>query len=55
VITLPKGEGQTSTGNTYSFSGYVTDSPVPETSYDKSITFKATIKANTVITVVVGS
>jgi hypothetical protein len=55
VITLPKGEGQTSTGNTYSFSGFVTDAPMPDTSFDKSITFKTTIKANTVITVTVGS
>jgi hypothetical protein len=55
VLTLLKGEGQTSTGTPLTFSGYVNDAPFPEISFDKALTFKSTITATTEIVVAYGS
>jgi len=55
VLTLVKGEAQATAGTSFTFSGYVTDPPYPDMSVDKAMTFKATILANTAITVGYGS
>jgi hypothetical protein len=54
-LQLPKAPGQTTSGNLYAFSGYVQDYPAPEVSFDKTVTFKCTIKLNTLLTVTPGS
>jgi hypothetical protein len=56
VVTLPKGEGQATTGTSFSFSGFVTDPPFPDNiSFDKGLLFKSVVKINTAITVAYGS
>jgi hypothetical protein len=54
-IQLPKGPGQTTTGNLYTFSGYVGEQPLPDVQFDKTITFKANIELTTPISVTPGS
>jgi hypothetical protein len=55
TVQLPKGPGQTATGNLYAFSGYVQDLLVPDIQFDKTLTFKTTVKLNTVITKTLGT
>lgn len=55
VVTLLKGEGQTTTGTTLTFSGYVNDPPFPDISFDKALTFKASITITTQIVIAYGS
>jgi len=55
VVTLLKGEGQTTTGTSLSFSGYVTDPPFPQISFDKAVTFKSIIKISGTVTIAYGS
>jgi hypothetical protein len=47
--------GQTTTGNLYTFSGYVQALPVPDIQADKVATIKFSIKLTTLITVTAGS
>jgi|SRR5215472_11207170 len=54
-VQLPVGPGQTTTGNLYTFSGYVQDMPTPDIQVDKAINFKATIKLNTLLTLTPGT
>ncbi len=49
-IQLPKGPLQTTTGNLYTFSGYVSEQPLPDIQFDKVLTFKVTITLTTPIT-----
>src|SRR5882762_5252731 len=37
-VQLPKGPGQTTAGNLYAFTGYVMDEPLPDVSFDKTLT-----------------
>jgi len=55
VVTLLKGEGQATTGSSFSFSGIVTDPAYPDISFDKALTWKATVQITTAITVAYGS
>jgi hypothetical protein len=48
-LQLPCGPGQTTNGNLYTFSGYVVDYPAPQISFDKTVTFKTSIKLNTTL------
>ena len=54
-LQLPIGPAQTTTGNLYAFSGYVQDFPSPDVQFDKTVTFKVTVKLNTVLTVTPGT
>ena len=54
-IQLPKGPGQTTNGNLFAFSGYISELPVPDVQWDKTLTFKTTIELATDITITVGS
>jgi hypothetical protein len=55
TIQLPKGPGQTTTGNLFTFSGYVSEQPNPDVQWDKTLTFKTTIELTTEIVVTPGS
>jgi hypothetical protein len=55
VAAVPKGEGQATTGTSFTFSGFVTAPPYPDISFDKGLTWKATIEINTAVTVSYGS
>lgn len=55
-LQLPKAPGQTTTGNLFAFSAYVQDMPLPDTlDVGKPITFKVTLKLNSIITITPGS
>ena len=54
-LQLPLGPGQTTTGNLMKFSGYIEDPALPDVDYSKSLTFKATVKLTTLVTVTPGS
>jgi hypothetical protein len=55
VVTLQKGEGQATTGTSFTFSGYVQSPPYPDISFDKALTWKASINISTAVTVGYGS
>jgi hypothetical protein len=56
TVTLPKGEGQATTGTSFTFSGFVTDPSFPDNiDVTKGLLFKSTIKVNTLITVAYGA
>jgi hypothetical protein len=55
TVQLPKGPGQTTSGNLYAFSGYVQEFPAPDVQFDKVVNFKCTIKLTTVIALTQGS
>ncbi len=55
TIQLPKGPGQTTAGNLFTFSGYVSEMPTPDVQWDKTLTFKCTIELNTDVAVTPGS
>lgn len=56
TFTFPLFPGQTTTGNSYAFSGYVQDMPnAVDVDYSKAINFKTTIKIQGPITVTAGS
>ena len=40
TVQLPKGPGQTTSGNLYAFSGYVQEFPAPDVQFDKVVNFK---------------
>lgn len=54
-LQLPLGPGQTTTGNLLTFSGYLEDQALPDVQFDKALTFKATVKLTTLVTVTQGS
>ena len=54
-IQLPKGPGQSTTGNLYTFSGYVSEGVYPDIQFDKTLTFKAMVTLTTLITLTPGS
>lgn len=54
-IQLPKGPGQATTGNLFSFSGYVSEMPNPDIQWDKTLTFKTTIELASDLVVTPGS
>ena len=54
-VQFPVAGSQTTTGNLYTFSGYLQDNPVPDADYSKAIMVKFTIKLNTAVTVTGGS
>ncbi len=54
-LQLPVGPGQTTTGNLFAFNAYVQDMPLPDVQFDKSMTFKCTLKIDGVITVTKGT
>jgi hypothetical protein len=54
-IQLPKGPGQTTTGNLYTFSGYVGENPLPDIQFDKTISFKMNITLATPIALTPGT
>ena len=54
-IQLPKGPGQTTTGNLYAFSGYVSEGVYPDIQFDKTLSFKSTVTLTTPITLTPGS
>jgi hypothetical protein len=55
TIQLPKGPGQTTTGNLFTFSGFISELPLPDVQWDKTLTFKTTIELNTDIAITPGS
>jgi hypothetical protein len=55
TIQLAKGPGQTTQGNLFTFSGYVSEMPNPDVQWDKTLTFKCTVELNGDIAVTVGS
>jgi hypothetical protein len=55
TVQLPKGPGQTTKGNLYSFSGYVTEEPNPDIQFDKTLTWKTTLQITGPITLTPGS
>ena len=54
-VQLPKIGSQATSGNLYAFQAYVQDDPLPDMQFDKEMTFKTTLKLNSLITVTVGS
>jgi hypothetical protein len=54
-VQLPKGNGQTTAGNLYAFSAFISDMPLPDVSFDKAMTVSLTLKINTAITITPGS
>ena len=54
-VQFPIAGAQTTTGNLYTFSGFLQDNPLPDADYSKAITIKFAIKLNTAITPTVGS
>jgi hypothetical protein len=48
-------EGETTTQTEYDFAAYITDMPVPDISFDKSLTFKASLKLNAIPTITAGA
>jgi hypothetical protein len=54
-VQLPKGPGQSTTGNLYAFSGYVSEQVIPDIQFDKVLTFKATVTLTTPITITPGT
>jgi len=54
-IVLPKGPGQTTSGNQYAFSGYIVEAPLPDVQFDKALTWKTTIQITTPITLTPGT
>jgi hypothetical protein len=48
-------EGETTTNTEYDFGAYITDMPIPDIQYDKGLTFKTTLKLNTIPTITVGA
>jgi hypothetical protein len=55
TVQLPKGPGQVTKGNSYAFSGYVAEMPIPDVQFDKVVTIKFKIQLQTVITPTPGS
>jgi hypothetical protein len=55
TVQLPKGAGQTTKGNLYAFSGYVTEQPNPDIQFDKTLTWKTTLQITGPITLTPGS
>jgi hypothetical protein len=55
TIQLPKGPGQTTAGNLFTFSGFVAEMPVPDVQWDKTLSFKTTIELQGDITITPGS
>ena len=55
TIQATKGPGQTTAGNLFTFSGYVSEMPNPDIQWDKTLTFKTSIELTTEIVVTVGS
>ncbi|HEV2324561.1 MAG TPA: hypothetical protein VGS10_11480 [Terracidiphilus sp.] len=53
-LQLPPAPGET-TGELKTFSGYVEDPAYPDIQFDKTLTFKTTIKLNTMVTTTAGS
>lgn len=54
-LQLPLGPGQATAGNLIAFSGYLEDPGMPDVQFDKALTFKATVKLQTMLTVTPGS
>lgn len=54
-LQLPIGPGQTTTGNLMKFSGYIEDPALPDVQFDKSLTFKGTVKLTTLVAITAGS
>jgi hypothetical protein len=55
TLQMPIAGTQTTTGNLYSFTGYIQDNPLPDADYSKAITIKITIKLNSAIVPTAGS
>ena len=55
TVQAPIAGAQTTTGNLYTFSGYLQDNPLPDLDYSKAVTIKFTIKLNTAVATTVGS
>ena len=55
TVQLPKGPGQTTAGNLFTFSGYVSELPAPDVQWDKTLTFKTTIELTTDVVITPGS
>lgn len=54
-VQLPKGPGQSTAGNLYTFSGYVSEGVYPDVQFDKTLTYKATVTLTTLISLTPGS
>ncbi len=54
-IQLPKGPAQTTSGNLYAFSAYVSERPLPDLQWDKTLGFKVTLEIQGDITITPGS
>ncbi len=55
TVLLPKGPGQTTAGNSYAFSGYIAENPLPDVQWDKILTFKVKIQLTTEVVLTPGS
>ncbi len=54
-LQLPVGPTQTTAGNLFAFNAYVQEMPLPDVQFDKAMTFKCTLKIDSVITVTKGT
>ena len=54
-LVLQPGPGQSSTGNSYTFGGYVKSMPVPDINGTKVLTLKVSITITTAITLTLGA
>ena len=55
TVQAPIGGAQTTTGNLYTFTGYLQDNPLPDLDYSKAVTIKFTIKLNSQVVTTQGS
>lgn len=54
-LQLPVIGSQSTAGNLYTFKAYVQDDPLPDLQFDKEMTFKTTLKLNSLISFTAGS